>query len=189
MPERAHVTSVDAIKAFKTSLIVYLSKARPTLEEISADILRLRLWLQDEQRVYWEGEIRRRARKLEDAQQAMFSARMSNLSDATAAEQMALNRAKRAMDEAQEKLRTVKRWTRDFDSRVEPMAKQLEKLQTMFSEEMPRAVTYLTHAISSLDAYANVGQPAGSADAAAPAPAGTAAPDTEKPGVPGGGKQ
>jgi hypothetical protein len=157
MPERAHVTSVDAIKAFKSNLIVYLSKARPSLEEISADILRLRLWLQDDQRVHWEGEIRRRARKLEDAQQAVFSARLSNLTDGpSAAEQMALVRAKRALDEAEEKLRTVKRWTRDFDSRVEPMAKQLEKIQTLFSEEMPRAVAFLAHTVNTLDAYANI---------------------------------
>jgi chromosome segregation ATPase len=173
MPERAHVTSVDAIKAFKTSLIVYLSKARPTLEEISSDILRLRLWLQDDQQSHWEGEIRRRSRKLQDAQQALFSARISNLSDATAAEQVALTRAKRALDEADSKLRTVKRWTRDFDSRVEPMAKQLEKLQTILSEEMPRAIAYLTHAINTLDAYANVAQPvpdAAGAQAASPTP-------------------
>ena len=157
MPQRAHVTSVDAIKAFKSNLIVYLSKARPTLEEISADILRLRLWLQEEQRVRWEGEIRRRQRKLEDAQQAVFSARLSNLTDGpSASEVMALTRAKRALDEAEEKLRTIKRGTRDFDSRVEPIAKQLEKLQTMLSEEMPRSVNFLTQAINSLDAYANI---------------------------------
>jgi hypothetical protein len=177
MPERAHVTSVDAIKSFKSNLIVYLSKARPTLEEISADILRLRLWLQDDQQAHWDGEIRRRARKLEDAQQAMFSARISNLSDATSAEQMALVRAKRAMDEAQEKLRTVKRWTRDFDSRVEPMAKQLAKLQTMLAEEMPRALAYLTQAIGSLDAYANVTPIAAvTAEAETPASAAPAVP-------------
>ncbi len=169
MPERAHVTSVDAIKSFKSQLIVYLSKARPTLEEISAEILRLRLWLQDEQRAHWEGEIRRRARKLEDAQQAVFSARLSNLVDGpSAAEQMALVRAKRALDEAEEKLRVVKRWTRDFDSLVEPMAKQLEKLQTMFSEEMPRGVAFLTHAINSLDAYANIKPEAADGSASTP---------------------
>jgi hypothetical protein len=172
MPERAHVTSVDAIKSFKTNLIVYLSKARPTLEEISADILRLRLWLQNDQQAHWQGEIRRRARKLEDAQQAFFSARISNMSDATSAEVVAVTRAKRALDDAETKLRTVKRWTRDFDSRVEPIAKQLEKLQTMLSEEMSRATVYLTHAVNSLDAYANVKAPD-----AAESPSAPAAPD------------
>jgi hypothetical protein len=166
MPERAHVTSLDAIKAFKSTLIVYLSKARPTLEEVSADILRLRLWLQDDQRAHWETEIRRRTRKLEDAQQALFSSRIANLREPSSAELVAVTRAKRALDEAQEKLRIVKHWTRDFDSRVEPMAKQLEKLRTMLSEEMPRAVAYLSGAINSLDAYANVSQPAAAADTA-----------------------
>ena len=180
MPERAHVTSVDAIKSFKTSLIVYLSKARPTLEEISADILRLRLWLQNDQHTHWEGEIRRRTRKVEDAQQALFSARISNMSDATSAEMVAVTRAKRALDDAETKLRIVKRWTRDFDSRVEPIAKQLEKLQTMLSEEMTRAVAYLSQTINTLDAYANVTPPAVAESPAAPA----AAPDDAQGGKP-----
>ena len=34
MPQRAHVTSLSAIEAFRANLIVYLSKARPTLEEV-----------------------------------------------------------------------------------------------------------------------------------------------------------
>ena len=133
--------------------------------------MRLRLWLQDEQRVHWEGEIRRRQHKLEDAQQAVFSARLSNLSDGpSAADVMALHpRQARALDAAEEKLRTVKRWTRDFDSRVEPMAKQLEKLQTMLSEEMPRSVNFLTQAINSLDAYANIKSEADRCTRAAPA--------------------
>lgn len=169
MPERAHVTSVDAIKSFKTNLIVYLSKAKPTLEEVSADILRLRLWLQNDQQTHWEGEIRRRARKHDDAKQALFSARISNMSEATSAEQVAVTRTKRALDDAETKLRIVKRWTRDFDSRVEPIAKQLEKLQTMLSEEMPRAVAYLTHTVNTLDAYANVTPPAAPESPTAPA--------------------
>src|SRR5277367_2614145 len=144
MADRAKVTSIDAIKSFKSNLIVYLTKARPSLEEISAEILRLRLWLQEDAQKHWQNEIRRRSRKLEDAQQALFSARIANLREPTSAEVIAVTRAKRDLDEADAKLRLVRRWTRDFDSRVEPMAKQLEKLQTHLSEEMPRAVAFLS---------------------------------------------
>jgi hypothetical protein len=182
MAERAHVTSVDAIKSFKTSLIVYLSKARPALEEVSADVLRVRLWLQDDQRIRWEGEIRRRVRKLEDAQQALFSARIASLREVSSAEQVAVTRTKRSLEEAENKLRIAKRWTRDFDSRVDPMAKQLEKLQTMLSEELPKAVAYLTQAINSLDAYANVAPPIGEVSAS-PA-SGDATPETGKSVIP-----
>src|SRR6266446_1024309 len=124
MPQRAHVTSVEALETFRSSLIVYVSKARPTLEEVTGDVLRTRLWLQDEQRTHWEGQVRRRVKELEQAQAALFSARLSNLREETAAEQMAFHRAKRSLDEAETKLRTLKQWNREFDNRVDPLSKQ-----------------------------------------------------------------
>ena len=45
MPQKAEVRSLDAIEVFRSSLIVYLSQARPALEEVSAQVLRIRLWL------------------------------------------------------------------------------------------------------------------------------------------------
>ncbi len=86
MADKAHVTSLDAISAFRSDLLVYISKARPTLEEVSAEVLRTRMWLENEQRTQLEAELRRRARDLEQAQQALFSSRISSLREETAAE-------------------------------------------------------------------------------------------------------
>src|SRR5512135_345004 len=119
MAERAKITSVDALEAFRSTLIIYVSKARPTLEEVTADVLRLRLWLENEQRTHWEAELRRRGKELEQAQSALFSARLGNLRQETAAEQMAVHRAKRLVEEAETKLRLIKQWTREFDGRVQ----------------------------------------------------------------------
>ena len=159
MPERAHVTSVEAIEAFRANLIVYLSKARPALEEVSADVLRVRLWIENDQRTRWEAEFRKRTKELEQATQELFSARISNLSEATAAQQFAVHRAKRALDEAAEKLRILKRWTRDFDGVVQPLVKQVEKLHTVFTNDMAQAVAYLTAAITKLSEYAEIMPP------------------------------
>ena len=153
MADRAQVTSVEAIEAFRSALIVYLSKARPTLEEVSADVLRTRLWLETEQRAHWEAQMRRRTKELEQAQAALFSARISNLQDKSSVEQLAFHRAKRALDEAQAKLRVVKQWNREFDNRVEPLVKQTEKLQTVLSNDMVKAIAYLAEAIKTLAAY------------------------------------
>ncbi len=159
MPERAHVTSVDALQAFRSNLIVYLSKARPTLEEVSAAVQRMRNWLEGEQRAHWENEFRRRSRALEEAQQALFSAKLSNLREASAAEVMAVRRAKQARDEAEAKLRVLKQWNRVFDNRVDPLVKQMEKLQTVLAQDMVQAVALLAQAIKTLDAYADVAPP------------------------------
>src|SRR4051812_6471238 len=111
MPERAHVTSSEAIESFRASLIAYLAKARPILEDGADEVSRTRQWLQMDRRMHWEAQVRRRTKIHEQAQQAVFSARLSNLRDTTTAEQAAVLRAKRALNEAEEKLRVVKRWT------------------------------------------------------------------------------
>jgi len=154
--QRAHVTSVEALESFRASLIVYVTKARATLEEISAEATRTRLWLQDEKRVYWEGQVRRRTRELERAQQALLSVRISNLRDASVEEQNAVRRAKQAWEAAHHKLRRLKAWDREFDSRVQPLVKQLEKLHSVLANDMPRAAAYLAQAVTTLDAYADV---------------------------------
>jgi hypothetical protein len=156
MPERAHVTSVDALEAFRSNLIIYLTKARPTLEEVSADVQRLRGWLEGEQRTLWENELRRRSRALQEAQQALFSSKLSSFRETSAAEQMAVQRAKRARDEAEEKLRVIKQWNRVFDNRVDPLVKQMEKLHTVLAHDMVQAIAVLTQTITKLDAYAAV---------------------------------
>ena len=156
MPERAHVTSLDALEAFRSSLIIYLTKARPTLDEVSSDLLRIRVWLQDDQRTYWEQQVRRRARVLEQAEQALFGARLANLRETTDAEQVAVQRARRALQEAEEKLKRVKHWSREFDSRIEPLGRQLETLRNVLAIDMPNAVAFLAQAIRTLSDYAGI---------------------------------
>ena len=159
MPERAHVTSVDALESFRSNLIVYLSNARPTLEGVSAAVQRTRGWLEGEQRTYWESEFRRRSRAFQEAQAVLFSSRMSRMREASAAEQMAVQRTKRALDEAEAKLRVVKQWNRVFDNQVDPLVKQMEKLHTVLAHDMVQAVAFLGQVVRTLDAYAKMAPP------------------------------
>lgn len=175
MPEQARVTSVDALEAFRTSLILYVSKARPTLEEVSSDVVRTRLWLENDQRTYWRGEIRRRTKELEEARGTLYRASLASLRQPTVAEQMAVRRAKESLEEAEAKLKLIRKWTRDFDSRVEPIARHLEKLHTILSNVLPRAVAQLGSTIKTLEAYAETvrsGVPAGAVPAEATPSAG-----------------
>jgi hypothetical protein len=156
MPERAHVTSVEALEAFRASLIVYLSKARPALEEVSADLVRMRLWLEQDQRRYWENQVRYRARLLQEAEANLFSARLSPLRDASAVEQTAVLHARRALSEAEDKLRYVKGWARKFLAECEPMMRPIASLEGLLAHDLARGVVWLTEAVKNLEAYADV---------------------------------
>jgi hypothetical protein len=177
----AHVTSTEAIEGFRAALLVYLSKAKPVLEDACDEVTRTRQWLQQAQRIHWENEVRKRTRALENAQQALFSQSIGSLRDPGMAEKMAVTRAKRLLAEAEEKLQAVKRWNREFDHLAAPMVKQLESLRTVMAAVMPKAVAHLGQTVRVLDAYANVA-PGGVSGAATASEVKTEeAPATEKP--------
>jgi hypothetical protein len=154
--QQARVTSVDAIEAFRSTLLVFLAKARPTLEEIISEVNKTRNWLQNDQVNYWEREMKGRRRKLEQAQAELFSASLSTIQTASAAQQMAVQRARRSIREAEEKLRILKKWGREIDNRTDPFVKEIEQLHGFISVDMTKAVAYLTEIIKSLEAYAEV---------------------------------
>lgn len=192
MAERAQVTSFEAVESFRADLIVFLSRARAVLEEASDDVLRTRLWVQNDQRHLWEGETRVRARKLEEARAELFNAKLSQFQDSTALQLMAVQRAERAAREAEAKLAVLKKWDRELENRTDPLVKQVTQLHGFLTIDMGRAVAYLVQVVKALEAYADVASPGNStgltatgdkADIAGPPgalPTGTGKPDDGK---------
>jgi len=163
MTPQAQVTSVEAIESFRANLLVYLSKARPVLEEISADVLRMKQWLQHDQRRHWEGELRLRQRRLDEAKAELFSAKISAGQKATTLPLMTMQRAQQAVKEAEAKLAILSRWEREIDNRTDPLVKQIEQLHGFLTTDMTKAVMYLAQVVKTLDAYTEVLPPTGSA--------------------------
>lgn len=156
MADRAQITSFEALEAFRSDLINYLSKARPALEEVSNEVLRAKQWLQNDQRRFWEGEMKARSKKLERAKAELFSVSMSKIQEVSAAQQLIVHRCKQAVEEAQGKLAMLKKWDREIDNRSEPLVKQVDQFQSFVAIEMPRAIAYLTEAIKTLEQYAGI---------------------------------
>ena len=156
MADQAKVSSLDAIEAFRTSLVIFIEKAGKALDEVGDAVRRTRYWVQDEQRNHWLAERRRRERKLEQAEQELYSSRLSPLEDSGTEAQMLVRRARRALQEADEKLRVIKRWTRDYDSAVEPLARRLDTIQDLVATKYPKATAELAETLRILEDYAAV---------------------------------
>jgi len=156
MAETANITSVEAITAFRASLIVYLSKVRPLLEELAGEIIRMRQWLESDQRLHWEHQFRLRSRKLEEARAELFNGRLSKLQEASALHVMAVQRAERAIRDCESKLNAIRKWTRNLEPATAPLVKQAEQLQTFLTTDMVRGVAHLDKIIQALENYAGV---------------------------------
>ena len=157
MAIQAKITSVEAIEYFRAALILFASEARPALEEVSSEVTRLRLWLENDQWRHWEYELRLRNKKLEQAQAELLTMRLSDFSETTSLQQMTVRRARQAVEQAGEKLKSLKKWDRDLENRAAPMLKEIEQLHNFLTGEMPKALAYLAQVVRTLDAYASAG--------------------------------
>jgi archaellum component FlaC len=174
MATHARLTSVDALEAFRASLIIFINKANSSLDQASDEVRRTRSWIQHDKRTYWENEVRRRTREFQQAEQELMSARMSKALDNLSTQQAAVHKAKRALEDAQDKMRKVKRWIRDYDGEVEPLSKGLNSLRGFLDHELPQALAYLSEVQRIMESYTEVQKPGG-----APASAGSGAAPVE----------
>jgi hypothetical protein len=157
MSDHAEITSIDAIADFRAALLIYISKVRPLLDDSADEVFRTREWLRVSQRVYWENQIRTRTRELTDAQQALFSAELAKLRAPSSAEIVAVQKAKRALAVAEEKLHTLKRASANFEREAVPRLKQIENLRTEVATDLQEAVYFLDRIVGTLDRYVNSG--------------------------------
>jgi chromosome segregation ATPase len=159
MANQAIVTSTEALESFRASLIVFLAKARRSVDDASDEVRRTRQWLQQDQRAHWEGEFRRRTKQLEQARQELMSVRLaSHQESALMARQVAVAKAQRDLAEAEGKLRKLKSWNQNFDTSADPIIKRMEKLRQALND-LPKAIAYLVSVQKTLEAYAESAGP------------------------------
>jgi small-conductance mechanosensitive channel len=92
------------------------------------------------------------------------------LQETSAAQQLAVQRAQRTAEEAEDKLKLLRKWERELDNLSDPLIKQIEQLNGFLTTDMVRAVAYLTQIVGTLDAYAAVDKPrAATSDIVTPA--------------------
>jgi len=153
MSEQARVSSIDALEQFRAELIQYILKARTALEEASSDVRHTQDWLDRDRYLHWSNEIRKRTKLLRQAEQELYSANLTRPLEAHALHKMAVHKAKRALDEAEEKMRVITRWRSRFDRLATPHLRGLDPLLAILSQDLPRGVSVLGESIKALQAY------------------------------------
>jgi len=185
MPDSARVTSLEAIESFRAKLIIYRDKAGRVLDEVSDEVTRTRLWLESDRIAYWQNQIRARHRALEQCQQELFAAQLSGVLEASQVQQAAVQKARYALRDAEARLQVVKQWNRQFDQRVEPLGRQVEKLRHTLGTDLGHAVAWMNELLKTLSEYTEMSsagnRPGRSNPEAASATAGIESPPEEPP--------
>lgn len=152
----ARVTSTDAVKAFRVAMVKFMEAANGALGGVDSEIQRMTNWLEVEQPLYWSHQIKKVQQELSLAKSDLHRKRLAapNGEPARATEQKEMvDKLKRKLMYAEEKLETVRRCARASERSVMEYQGYAHPLKNHLETEVPRAVASLDAMIAALEAY------------------------------------
>ncbi len=172
------VSSVDVLEAVRESLALFGDDAKHALGAMEMEIRRCIDWLTHDQRIHWQTEIKRRKEDLSNAKAELFRKQLgakdgSNAHDSEQRE--AVRKAKVHLEEAEEKLETVRRWIPQLEQAVGEYDGRARPLADMLEYELQQSIAMVDRMIVAIEEYSRIAppetQPARPAVGASSAPA------------------
>ncbi len=156
MSSSANVRSIAVLEELKAALMRFKSDARGSLETADAEINRARAWLQ-ERLAYWQSELKRRRRQLEEAETAlagclMLAAASAGYADCSPLE-AAVMRAKRRVEEAEQELRIVQQYIKMIEEAIVSYQRQARQLVQVLDNDLLKGAQLLSNSVAILESY------------------------------------
>jgi len=156
MSDSARIGSIEAFKALRPAVMKFSGETMAAVMTANAATTTIVSWLRQDRQPYWKREIRKRRELLTRANTRMIS-RAGGM-DGTdrrvkVEDQLQVDKAKRALAEAEDKARETSRWIRIMDKAVEDCRGRLMPLSFFVQSDLARAVGSLDKMADALDAY------------------------------------
>ncbi len=167
MNGQASVHSIAALEAFKAALVKFETEGRETLSVSDMDVRRGLDWFQNDLLKHWLSEVRRREEAVTHAKSDLERCRMQKFGDRTpdcTDQRVALKKAQARLEEAEQKVKAVKRWSRVLDEEAEEYRSHSQELSNTLAGELPKGIHDLNQMLAALDAYIGLSAPAGGSD-------------------------
>lgn len=161
MHAAAHVSSLEALVAWKADLCTFTQKAKEALSSVEMEIQRTLDWL-DNQKTFWQAAVRRGEDEVFQAKNELARRRMMRIGDRPpdcTEQEQALKKALARLEYAQDRLEKTRSWLRTLPDQVQEYHGPSRQLQGVLEHDMARADALLERMINALDAYINLAPP------------------------------
>lgn len=158
MEGAARITSVDALSAARAAFVKFKAEATAALIESEAELQRTLLWLRHDQTAYWQRQIRSRQELLTRAKTDLYRKQVAQDRDIRIGvdQKKAVEKAKRDLDAAEQKLAAVRRWIGILDKELVLYRGECQGLSTMLEGGMPEAIARVDAMMDAVAAYMSV---------------------------------
>src|SRR5262245_28381988 len=171
MAETARVTSLDAVKEFRETLVIFCENVRAGLCANEMESRHILDWLLSQQPAYWSRQLRERQEEMAQAQTDLHQVKLRRAQGARVddiEQKKALERAKERVEEAEEKLVKVKRWGRLVQQSIDEYQTRARQLADRVEGNPPRSVVFIDRVIASIESYLRVAPPSSVPDKETP---------------------
>src|SRR3954471_5648039 len=167
----ARVENSDALKEFRTRLIKFAEIAQVALADAEGEVQRMLVWLETEANTFWSGQIRKRHEAVEKCKEAVRAKKLfkspTGSTQSAVEEEKQLRMAQKRLEEAEEKLKNVRRYTPRLQKEISIYKGGVQRLSTTVSSDIPMAIGRLDRMIAAIEAYAALSVSGGGGDDAA----------------------
>jgi hypothetical protein len=156
------VESIAVIRDVRGHLARFGEDAKHALAAAEMEIRRMVDWLTNDQRLYWQAEIRRRHDYLNNAKSELHRKRTgamhgNKVQDADQKENVRVAKAK--LEEAEDKLERIRRWIPQLQQAVMEYQSQARPLADMVDGDLEKSLASLERMIIALEQYVSMKAP------------------------------
>jgi hypothetical protein len=167
----AKVENVEQLKVLRRALFKFAEAAGVALVDAESEMNRLIMWVQLEQQTYWQGQIKKRTDLVSRCEEAVRMKKLfvdaAGRRSSAVDEQKALDKAKKALEEAHTKYINCKKWSRKLEKEVQTYKGTVQRFATTIQGALPVAAAKLEAGILKLEEYLAMGTPGEQASTAA----------------------
>jgi hypothetical protein len=163
MADSAKVSSLDAIRDFKVALLSFAEDATVALSEATSDAQRSVWYITTDCKAHWQRELKKRNEKLNQAKAELFKKQMESNDTRTSAvvERKAVARWEAAVNQAEEKLRAIKRWATELERQFMMFKAGVQGISNIVAGDLPTAAARMQRMIVALEQYIQLQAPSG----------------------------
>ncbi len=162
MSGSANVRSLDAIRDFRSALIVFLSQVADALLALQEQVFSAVDWVENEQPRYWDNEVLRAYDNVSEARIALETNRLRKEAfghrPSLAEEKAALEAAKRRLAYCQQKVEIVKQAGISLRHEADEFLGRLASLQSLVDGDLPKMIGMLERMIAAIESYTETGK-------------------------------
>ena len=162
MGPAAHVSSIEAVRAFRPAVVEFEAAVRDAVEDLLRQSRRAVEWLENDRARYWPHEVRKASEAVCEARINLEQRRLRIRSEETPScfeQEKALQTAQQRLRTAERKAASVRRWLRTVRYEVEQFKGKLANMASYLDTDLPRALAALDRIIGALDKYLGRGAP------------------------------